>query len=97
VLKKRKGDATRICIVNENKRGMLMKITNCLYEGGLNIDQQINKSRGKIAYNVIDIDTNILKQDFTNLHNKISCLEGILSVRIISGNDCEHQSYRAEN
>lgn len=97
LLKKRKGDATRICIVNENKSGMLMKITNCLYEGGLNIDQQINTSRGKIAYNVIDIDTNILKQDFTNLHNKISCLEGILSVRIISGNDREHQSYRAEN
>ena len=95
LLKKRKENVTRICIVNENKSGMLMKITNCLYEGGLNIDQQINTSRGEIAYNVIDIDTNILKQDFTNLHNKINGLEGILSVRIISGNDRQHQSYRA--
>ena len=43
-------------------KGMLMKINNCLYEGGLNIDQQINTGR-KIAYNVIDIDTNVKKQD----------------------------------
>ena len=95
--KKRKENTTRFCIVNENKSGMLMKINNCLYEGGLNIDQQINTSREKIAYNVIDIDKNVKKQDFTNLHNKLSVLEGILSVRIISGGDRDHQSYRAEN
>ena len=74
-----------------------MKINNCFYEADLNIDQQINTSRDKIAYNVIDIDTNVKKQDFTNLHNKLSVLEGILSVRIICGVDSEHQAYLAEN
>ena len=64
LLTKRKEDTTRICIVNKNKSGMLMKINNCLYEVGINIDQQINTSRDKIAYNVIDIDTNVKKQNF---------------------------------
>ena len=39
----------------------------------------------------------VTPKDFTNLHNKLSLLEGILSVRIISGGDREHQSYRSEN
>eukprot|EP00943_MAST-04B_sp_MAST-4B-sp1_P007946 g7946.t1 len=95
LLKKRKVDTTRICIVNENTSGMLMKINNLLYETGLNVDQQINTSRDKVAYNVIDVDTTVESQDFTPMHNQLEEIDGILSVRIIAGDDRDHQSYRA--
>jgi D-3-phosphoglycerate dehydrogenase / 2-oxoglutarate reductase len=95
LLKKRKADTTRICIVNENTSGMLMKINNLLYETGLNVDQQINTSRDRVAYNVIDVDTTVEMQDFTPMHNQLEEVDGILSVRIIAGEDREHQSYRA--
>lgn len=94
-LKKRKKDTTRICIVNENKGGMLMKINNLLYEEDLNIDQQINTSRDEIAYNVIDIDTTVEAKDFTKLHNQLEKISGILSVRIITGSNRDEQSYRS--
>ena len=95
--KKRKVNTTRFCIVNKNQSGMLMKINNLLFEKGLNVDQHINTSREEIAYNVVDIDTTIQSQDFTDLHNKLEKLEGILSVRIISGDNREQQSYRAKS
>ena len=93
ILKRRKDDTTRICIVNENKGGMLMGITNLLYTNGFNIDQQINTSRENIAYNVIDVDKNLDSQHFSSLHHSLQALDGILSVRIISGENSEQQSY----
>ena len=93
ILKRRKDDTTRICIVNENKGGMLMGITNVLYTNGFNIDQQINTSRENIAYNVIDVDKNLDSQHFSSLHHSLQALDGILSVRIISGENSEQQSY----
>ena len=43
--------AVRVCIVNENKKGMLMKITNALAE--FNVVKQQNDSRDDIAYNLV--------------------------------------------
>ena len=44
----------RLCIVNKNEPGALGEITTFLGSKGLNISQQINTSRGDIAYTVID-------------------------------------------
>jgi len=44
----------RLCIVNRNEPGALGEITTFLGSRGLNISQQINTSRGDIAYTVID-------------------------------------------
>jgi len=97
VLKKRKPETSRICLVNENQSGMLAKINNVISDIGLNIDQQINTSRDKIAYNVIDIDEDISKEQFTPIHDKINSIDGVLSVRIIAGEDRSEHSYRAES
>ena len=43
--------AVRVCIVNENKKGMLVKITNALAE--FNVVKQQNDSRDDIAYNLV--------------------------------------------
>ena len=47
---------TRICIINENKAGVLGAITTKLASLNLNIAQTLNTSKGEIAYNVVDID-----------------------------------------
>ena len=46
----------RMTVVNKNQPGMLAQITDIFAKAHLNIVQQINQSRGEIAYNVLDID-----------------------------------------
>ena len=84
LLKKRKNDATRICIVNDNTGGMVMKINNLLYEAGLNVDQQINTSRDKISYNVVDVDEVVGMDDFTHYTTSWRASR-VRSVRILLG------------
>jgi D-3-phosphoglycerate dehydrogenase len=49
--------AVRLAIVNENIPGMLGKITSVLAEKNINVLELSNKSRGDIAYNLIDIES----------------------------------------
>ncbi|KAG2492025.1 hypothetical protein HYH03_009754 [Edaphochlamys debaryana] len=44
----------RLCIVNKNEAGVLGQITTYLGTQKVNIEQQINTSRGDIAYTVLD-------------------------------------------
>lgn len=46
----------RLCIVNRNDPGVLGEITTYLGKKGINIVQQINTSKGHIAYTVIDME-----------------------------------------
>jgi D-3-phosphoglycerate dehydrogenase / 2-oxoglutarate reductase len=66
---------------------MLSKITDCFAAEKLNILQQINHSRGPIAYNVVDIDTSghddVL--GLKKVQEQITMLDGVLSSRIIYG------------
>jgi D-3-phosphoglycerate dehydrogenase len=79
------GKTVRFTIVNKNIPGMLSQITEQFASEGLNIVQQINQSRGEIAYNVVDIDTS--QQDdvrsFKSIQEKITMLNGVLSSRVI--------------
>jgi D-3-phosphoglycerate dehydrogenase len=79
----------RITVVNRNIPGMLSKITDCFAKSGVNIAQQINQSRGDIAYNVIDLDPSIHEGDVTcnlkELQREMTMLEGVLSTRILFG------------
>jgi D-3-phosphoglycerate dehydrogenase len=80
-------DTVRFTVVNKNVPGALAAITDAISSEGLNIVQQINHSRGDIAYNVCDIDTK--KHDgvveFKNVQEKITMVEGVISTRIIYG------------
>lgn len=44
----------RLCIVNKNEAGVLGQITTFIGSKKLNIEQQINTSKGDIAYTVLD-------------------------------------------
>ncbi|PKN50654.1 MAG: 3-phosphoglycerate dehydrogenase [Deltaproteobacteria bacterium HGW-Deltaproteobacteria-13] len=69
----------RITISNQNTPGMIEKITHLMADNKLNIADMINKSRGNIAYNIIDLDGNISE----DLVKKISSAEGVLAVRVL--------------
>lgn len=82
-------NVVRITVVNKNIPGMLSKITDCFARAGLNIDQQINQSRGDVAYNVIDLDTSSHEPGATtnlkDLQREMTMLDGVLSTRVLFG------------
>jgi D-3-phosphoglycerate dehydrogenase / 2-oxoglutarate reductase len=80
-------NAVRFTIVNRNIAGMLAHITEAFAKADLNILQQINHSRGDIAYNVMDVDTTTHADvmNFKAVQEKITMLDGVLSSRIIYG------------
>mmetsp|Transcript_431 Transcript_431/g.832 ORF Transcript_431/g.832 Transcript_431/m.832 type:complete len:469 (+) Transcript_431:171-1577(+) len=76
----------RFTIVTKNMPGMLAHISEVFAADELNILQQINQSRGDVAYNVVDVDISghgIV--DFKGVQEKITMLEGVLSSRVIYG------------
>lgn len=78
----------RITVVNKNIPGMLAHITEAFGKHKLNIVQQINQSRGDIAYNVVDIDPVIgdgSSAKLADVQKEITMLDGVLSSRVLFG------------
>ena len=67
----------RITLSNKNQPGMIGKITTVLADNKLNIIDMVNKSRGDIAYNVIDLETKPPEKVLVEL----SALDDVISVR----------------
>ncbi|TDY02649.1 phosphoglycerate dehydrogenase [Thiohalophilus thiocyanatoxydans] len=72
-------EGQRIAIVNRNEPNMVGQITSVLANQNLNIVDMINKSRGNLAYNLIDIDGNV---DDT-MYEQLCSIGGVLKVRLI--------------
>jgi len=75
-------DHTRLCIVNENRPGMLGAITSLLGARDVNIAQQLNASRDAVAYNVIDLAMTSPEAAQT-VTAALHGLDGVLSTRLI--------------
>ena len=67
----------RITLSNKNHPGMIGKITTVLADNKLNIIDMVNKSRGEIAYNVIDLETKPPKK----VLDELSSLDDVIYVR----------------
>ena len=67
----------RITLSNKNHPGMIGKITTVLADNKLNIIDMVNKSRGEIAYNVIDLDTKPPEK----VLDELSSLDDVIYVR----------------
>jgi len=67
----------RITLSNKNHPGMIGKITTVLADNKLNIIDMVNKSRGDIAYNIIDLETKPPEMVLADL----SSLDDVISVR----------------
>jgi D-3-phosphoglycerate dehydrogenase len=70
----------RILIANRNVPNMVSQISAVLGAEGLNIDNMLNKKRGEIAYNIIDVDKAVIDE---SIREKLLAIDGIFMVRII--------------
>lgn len=70
----------RILVANQNVPNMVSQISAVLGANGLNIDSMLNKKRGEIAYNIIDVDKTVIDE---SIKEKLLAIDGIFMVRII--------------
>jgi D-3-phosphoglycerate dehydrogenase len=69
----------RLCIANENVPNMVGQISTALAAAKVNIADLLNKSRGELAYTLIDTDNAV---DAATL-DRIRAIGGVLSARVI--------------
>ena len=72
-------DGHRVTIVNSNVPDMIGQISSALANKGMNIIDMLNKSRGNIAYTIIDMD----KPADDGLIADLNSIDGVLNVRAI--------------
>ena len=70
----------RIAIANANVPNMLGQISTAMAMAGLNIHNMVNKSRGEMAYTLVDVDSPVSE----TVIGEIASIEGVLSVRAIA-------------
>lgn len=69
----------RLAIANSNVPNMVGQISTLVAEAGLNISDLLNKSRGELAYSLVDVDGEVTPA----LMSKIRGISGVLSARVI--------------
>ncbi len=70
-------DAWRLTVCNANVPNMVGQISTALAEASLNIEDLLNKSRGELAYTVVDLDGEVPEVTL----ERIRGIEGVLGVR----------------
>ena len=75
----RTAGATRLAIANENVPNMVGQISTALAAANLNIADLLNKSRGGLAYTLIDVDGSVP----STVIDKLREIEGVLAVRAL--------------
>ncbi len=71
--------AYRVAIANANVPNMLGQISTAMAQAGLNIHNMVNKSRGDMAYTLVDVDSPVDPK----VLDGIAAIEGVLSVRYL--------------
>ena len=74
-----RGDNTRITLLHRNVPNMIGQFTKILAEYNMNIADMTNKSKGKYAYTMIDIDSDVTDRVAEDLEN----VKEVLRVRVI--------------
>lgn len=69
----------RIVITNANVPNMLGQISTAMADANLNIHDMVNKSRGDLAYTVVDVDSKIPE----SARKHIADTEGVMNVRVL--------------
>ncbi len=69
----------RLAIANANVPNMLGQISTTLASAALNIRNMVNKSRGDLAYTLVDVDSPVPE----DLITRLAAIEGVLRVRYL--------------
>ncbi len=71
--------AYRIAIANANVPNMVGQISTAMADAGLNIHNMVNKSKGEMAYTLVDVDSEPPRA----VIDRIAAIKGVLMVRFI--------------
>jgi len=74
-----RSEGSRLTIANNNVPNMVGQISTALADQGLNIVDMLNRSRGDLAYSIIDVD----QTPDDAVVAKIAAIEGVLKVRTL--------------
>jgi len=69
----------RVSIVNANVPNMLGQISTAMAKSGLNIHNMLNKSKGEMAYTLVDVDSKVPDGAI----EQIGRIQGVLAVRYL--------------
>ena len=69
----------RIAVANANVPNMLGQISTTMAQAGLNIHNMVNKSKGEMAYTLLDLDSAAAPE----VIRRISQIPGVLSIRTV--------------
>jgi D-3-phosphoglycerate dehydrogenase len=69
----------RVAIANANVPNMLGQISTAMARAGLNIHDMLNKSKGEMAYTLVDVDSTVPE----GLLQELARIKGVLSVRYL--------------
>ena len=76
-----RGSRYRLAIANANVPNMLGQISTTLASAGLNINNMTNKSRGELAFTLVDVETEAPQA----VIDQLSGIQGVLRVRYLPG------------
>lgn len=69
----------RIAIANANVPNIVGQVSTCVANAGLNIHNMVNKSRGEMAYTLVDVDSPVPQK----VIEAMADISGVLSVRYV--------------
>lgn len=69
----------RICLLHSNIPAMLSQITSTFSENRVNIENLLNKSRGDVAYTIVDVAEAVTDRDISKLRS----IDGMIKVRVL--------------
>ena len=70
----------RICVLSQNVPNVVSSVTGVVSKNNINIDHMFNKSKGKYAYTVLDLDDAPTQE----LVNELKALDTVYGVRVIN-------------
>ena len=71
--------ASRLAVFHKNQKNMIGGFTGILGDAGVNISEMSNKSKGEVAYTMMDLDSAADEATVA----KLNALEGVFRVRVI--------------
>ena len=71
--------AGRLAIFHKNITNMIAKFSSVFGENGINISDLTNKSRGDIAYTMLDVESPVTEE----IVNTLAQIEGVFRVRVV--------------
>lgn len=69
----------RVAIFHKNKANMITKFTACFGDSEINVSDMMSKSKGEVAYTMIDVESKVSGE----MIEKLQSINGVIRVRVV--------------